>query len=382
MKQVTELTLATIPVQNSLGPGVDEKNKRLNGAKVLQLGPLNDERGEYLFVDETSLKQIVQLGDAPNKGTRVRFNHPQPGEDMSKKHLGRAKNFRVEGDVVRADIWLAEAAFSELSRNVGGYVLQLVSEDGEALGLSIHSVLDIVSMRDAEDEDGRLPLRFKSLTAVDVVDQPAATRGGMFSKEFEMSEELKEELIAGAAEGPGKPVLEEKPVAEAPVVEAVEEAALVEEQPEAAGEAVEDCEAACSNSDEKKSFKASQEAEENSLLAQAQPYIDSFGEDAGSALFLKGVDYTTALQQHHAEALTRVAELEEQCSELLAKLDAVEGVVESFEEVQTEISANLSTESAVVDAEMQQRELKLAEARKQGLSPGAAGFAALFGSNH
>ena len=375
-----ELTLASEPIYGGLSQGVDIDNKRIMGAKVIQLGALNDVRGDYLYVDEISLQQIVQLGDAPNKGTRVRFNHPQPGEDMSRKHLGRAKNFRVEGDAVRADIWLAEASFSKLSQDVGGYVLQLVSEDSEALGLSIHSVLDIVAMRDEEDSDGLMPLRFKSLTAVDVVDQPAATRGGMFSEEAIMSEELTHELLAGAAEGPGKPVLEEKPIEEAPVVEAVEEAAPVEEPKEEPVAEVEVSEEACSSIDEKESFEASQEAEEDSLLAKAQPYIDAFGEEAGSALFLRGVDYVEALSKSHTESRDRVAELEAQVSELKAQLAAVEGVVESFEEVQGEISGNLSTEAAGVDPELQLREARLTEARKHGLTPGAAGFAALFGS--
>lgn len=378
MEKNKELLLSTAVLSGG-EPGVDSKQKRITGAKVIQLGQLNDTRGEFLFVDQTSLEQVVMLGNAPNKGARVRFNHPQPGEDMARKHLGRAKNFRVEGDAVRADLWLAQAAFSELAQNVGGYVLQLVEEDSEALGLSVHTVLDIVAMRDEEDDDGHMPLRFKSLTAVDVVDQPAATRGGMFSKEEQMSEEKAlEELMAGAASGPGKPVVEEP--AEEPKEQHLN-AAPVEEQPVAEEAPVEEEkkeEECCGEEGCEHKLEASAEVGEDSLMLKAQPYLDAFGEEAGASLFLRGVGLQEALLGSHKEKAEKIEALEAEVAELKAQLASVEGVVESFEEVQADISNGLSAEKADKDPALQLREEKIAAARKQGLSPGAASFAAVF----
>lgn len=363
---IDEMTFHMEPMSSEVG--VNEKDKRLLGAKVIQLGRLNDARGDMLYVDEETLTQIVKLGNQPNKGVRVRFNHPQPGEDMSRKHLGRAKNFRVDGDSVRADIWLAASSFSELARNSGGYVLQLVGEDPEALGLSVHTALDIVAMRESASEDDIMPLRFKSLLAVDVVDMPAATRGGMFRNE-ESVMQIDEELKAGEASGPGKPVAEEvKPVEEpkpevadkvAEKVEAVVEEEKMSEEPPA--EAVE----------------LAKEKEELDLLAQAQPFIEMFGEADGASMFLRGADLDGEVRKAYSKSRETILELKAEVEDLRAKLSSVEGVVESFEEVQTEISGGLSASQAGGDNELSLREKKIEEARKCGLSGGAASFVAL-----
>ena len=174
------------------GGTVDMDKGLLLGVKVIQMGRVNDARP--FFVDETTLGQIVELGNQPTKGLKVRYTHAGR-EDAMGSHLGRASNFRIEGDCVRADVVLAKSSFISPKGNLGGYVLTLAEEDSLSLGMSVAGTLDAEEMSELE-EGGVMPLRFLDLYSADVVADPAATRNGLFSTQEPegMAEEKKEEM--------------------------------------------------------------------------------------------------------------------------------------------------------------------------------------------
>lgn len=159
---------------------VDRTRNVIFGASIIQSGDLNDDRPWE--VDTEALEQVVQLGNRPNKGTKARVTHPNMSNDGFGTHLGRWKNFRLDGDTVRADLHIADAAFDTPKGDLASYVLDLAEEDPEAFGVSIATRLDEGAMDELE-EDGRTKLRVSSLRAADIVDEPAATRGGLFSAE-------------------------------------------------------------------------------------------------------------------------------------------------------------------------------------------------------
>lgn len=156
--------------------GVDRVAKRINGVKVMQMGKVNDSRPWE--VDEETLNQVVQFGNAPNKGTKARFTHPSMSDDGFGKYLGRWTNFRVEGDSAYADLQLAESAFNTPNGDLGTYIMDMAEEDPESFGVSAATSLADVMYEDPEGKT--LPLRLDGLRAVDFVDEPAATRGGLF----------------------------------------------------------------------------------------------------------------------------------------------------------------------------------------------------------
>ena len=174
------------------GGTVDMDKGVLLGVKVIQMGRVNDARP--FFVDETTLGQIVELGNQPAKGLKVRYTHAGR-EDAMGSHLGRASNFRIEGDCVRADVVLAKSSFISPKGNLGGYVLTLAEEDSLSLGMSVAGTLDAEEMSTLE-EGGVMPLRFLDLYSADVVADPAATRNGLFSTQEPkgMAEEKNEEM--------------------------------------------------------------------------------------------------------------------------------------------------------------------------------------------
>lgn len=166
------------------GPiGVDRPNKVIRGFVVAQEGSFKTEgRGEF---DIKALKQIVSLMKEEPKGLKSRFAHPTLSEDGIGKFLGRARNPRLDGDKVRADLHLSDASFTAPSGNLGGHVMDLAEEDSDALSSSLVLQADeLVRLNDdgtrKEDADGD-PLppiwRPTALHATDIVDTGDAVDG-------------------------------------------------------------------------------------------------------------------------------------------------------------------------------------------------------------
>lgn len=161
--------------------------------------------GHYAWVDQFAVEQVAMLGNRARNGVKVRFTHPGLSSDGMGTLLGRAKNFRVEGDKTLADIHFQKSAHNTPDGDLAKYVMDLAEEDPEAFGTSIVFDHDRGEEdrfeADHEDEDGyfRSPddsntnnyrhIRLAKLWASDVVDEPAANPGGLFRKGNEVAEE-------------------------------------------------------------------------------------------------------------------------------------------------------------------------------------------------
>lgn len=190
--------------------GIDREARVIHGVSVISEG---EAMGHGLMIDETTLDQVVENAQKPHRGVKARFGHPLMSSNAEGTFLGRMKNFRkvtADGEKarVRADLHLAEVAFSATANNVGEYTLDLADEDPEAFGVSIvfdgepAFVLNEDGTRKEDPETGTplLPLaRVKRLWAADVVDEPA-TGDGMFARTVELSATFTRQLDALLAE--------------------------------------------------------------------------------------------------------------------------------------------------------------------------------------
>jgi hypothetical protein len=163
---------------------VDERAGRILGAKIIQAGDTNDDRP--ITIDGETLAQVVALGNQPNRGIKARFAHPSMSDDGLGRYIGRWTDFRLsdDGQAVLADLAIAESSHETPEGDLGAYVLELAKDDPEAFGVSIVSGPDAEAMETLRKDlpDGaRVPLRLSKLRAADFVDEPAATRGGLFS---------------------------------------------------------------------------------------------------------------------------------------------------------------------------------------------------------
>lgn len=178
---------------------VDREAKVIHGFSVITRG---EALGHYLWIDQEFLSQVAAAGNARKAGLKSRFTHPGLSGDGMGKQIGRAKDFRLEGGQVYADLHLYEKANQEYVENV----MDLAEEDPAAFGASIVFGEDVGAMdrflADHEDKDGvfhspdpdnakNLPhARLADLLAVDAVDEPAANPDGLFSMEFLPGSEL------------------------------------------------------------------------------------------------------------------------------------------------------------------------------------------------
>ena len=169
---------------------VDRENRVIYGVSAAQAV---EALGHGLMLDGKTLEQIVALGNAAKNGIKSRYTHPGLSSDGMGKHLGRMKNFRVEGDKAVGDVYLSSAASKSPDGDLAGYVMDLAEEDSAALGMSVSIGANLVWTLDNGSEvfaDNERPAnaltelpvaRAVELYAVDVVDEPAANRDGMFS---------------------------------------------------------------------------------------------------------------------------------------------------------------------------------------------------------
>jgi hypothetical protein len=163
------------------GFGVDRRNRIIHGIAVVTKG---EALGHNLLLDETFLDAVVEQGNRTKTGVKSRFDHPNASGTSMGTMLGRVRQLRRDGDVVRGDLHLLEAASKTPEGDLAGYVMDLAEEDPQAFGASIVFTGDELAQKDAdgtERPDVPKLARLKKLMAADVVDQPAANPGGMFS---------------------------------------------------------------------------------------------------------------------------------------------------------------------------------------------------------
>lgn len=165
---------------------VDRDDEIIYGFAVITKGEV---RGHGFEADDETLRQVLKLGKAAGRpGIKSRFGHPNMSETALGTLLGRAKKFRRDGDLVRADLHIQPTAHETPNGDLASYVLDLAEEDPSAFGSSIvydgHEEYrvnkDGTLKRD--DEGNALPplARVDRLWAADIVDEPAANEGGLF----------------------------------------------------------------------------------------------------------------------------------------------------------------------------------------------------------
>lgn len=349
---------------------VDPLTETIHGVKVMQLGRVNDWRP--LLIDMETLKQVVYYGNRPNKGVKCRYTHAAvqgDGETIG-THLGRWTNFRIDNDCVRADLSIAKSSHLSPKGDIGGYVLSVTVEDPEAIGASVHGDFDEELMRESASE-GLMPVRYQGLYSVDIVGEPAATRGGLFScdKEEQMADavaepEKKEEDYSFLASEDMAPEDKVKKVAE---MLGVDMPSDEEEEPEKEEEAMASEEPA---PEEKK--------KEEAMSKGHEPFVEAFGA-LGAQWFLEGKSLVECFKVTLDNERKLTASLSQKITELESKVKAVDylrghdsPLSESFAKKQEKLE--VSPEEALKKA----RETKVTELVKQGVDEKTARWTAAF----
>lgn len=181
--------------------GVDREARVIRGYVVAEAGPFKTPgRGEF---DEDGLSKIIELMRAKTAGTKSRFAHPNLSADGLGKFLGRAKNARLDGGKVRADLHLDPSSFTSPAGDLGSYVMDLAENDPGAFGSSLVLESDKTyrlnekGERRTDDKGEPLPPLWmpRKIFSSDIVDEPDAVHGGLLAAGMIDVAELPDEVL-------------------------------------------------------------------------------------------------------------------------------------------------------------------------------------------
>lgn len=170
----------------------------LRGVSLIAMG---EALGHRLWIDGTTLEQVVELGNAEGVGVKSRFTHPGLSSDGMGKALGRIFNIERSGSRVLGDLHFLQSAHDTPDGDLAGYVMSLATEDPKFAGLSIVFDHDVGEENrfmdnhmnpegefvspDPSNEKNFPHVRIAELVATDVVDEPAANPDGLFMRAAE-----------------------------------------------------------------------------------------------------------------------------------------------------------------------------------------------------
>jgi len=171
--------------------GVDKEQKIIRGYVVAQLGPFKSGRGAF---DLESLRVIVRLMNEQPDGVKVRLGHPDgTTAEAVASFIGWARNARLDGDCVRADMHLSPVAFLTIGGGAsrGDYLLARAELEPLSLGSSLELDCDMAYRLDGNGHPlvsaaGELlpPVWTPTLiVASDIVDEGDAVHGGLLARE-------------------------------------------------------------------------------------------------------------------------------------------------------------------------------------------------------
>lgn len=176
---------------------VDEATGIINDVSVCTVG---EAKGHGVQLDQEFVDRVAELGNQHPQGLKCRFGHPSMSNEALGTYTGRFKNFRVNGNKAIADLHLDDVAKKAPNGDLYGYVIGMAQKNPDMFGSSIVFTPGKMYQRDKDgnkvypDEfssiSGRPVKKFsekpwfiecEQLHATDLVDEPAANEGGLFS---------------------------------------------------------------------------------------------------------------------------------------------------------------------------------------------------------
>lgn len=145
--------------------GVDRTNSIINGVSVITAGPA---LGHGSFIDQTTLQEMEACAKTYAGGLKVVDRHTK-GSDSIFSTVGSLRNFRIEGNQLKADLHLLKSEANTAK------LLEMAETIPDTFGLSV------AFSGGTEVIDGKTYDRCAELYNAALVDVPAANPTGLFS---------------------------------------------------------------------------------------------------------------------------------------------------------------------------------------------------------
>lgn len=171
-------------------PNVDKENGRLNNVVIMSTEFNLNKNAEFTLQNQ---KEIVELGNNPENKVYCYLGHAKQGATSNDRlpfRLGYFENFRIDKTKVKADLVLSPTIESNpvlkarFPDGITPYIYTLAEHESSECGFSM-----CVGLYYNEDDS----VTIKTLTSVDLVEEPALTIG-LFSKEEPMTDKIIEEV--------------------------------------------------------------------------------------------------------------------------------------------------------------------------------------------
>lgn len=148
---------------------IDAESGVIYGVSVITIGEAAG-KNSGTWIDATTLSQLHSVASGFKDGVKVKLSQSKEHDGSAGQIVGVLKNFHTDGNQERADLHLlkSDAQFSK--------IIEMSSTMPSEFGLSISVP------KNMEKVDGKNCLRISDIYSVDIVEQPAANKGGLFSK--------------------------------------------------------------------------------------------------------------------------------------------------------------------------------------------------------
>ena len=298
--------------------------------------------GHEMWIDETTLAQVIEASSLGKHGVKSRFTHPSMSSDGMGRHLGRIHDVQLSDGRVVGDLHFAESAHNTPDGDLASYVMTLAKEDPNAAGLSIvfehdfHSEDEFMIANGATLSRGQVDystfqspdpaniknyphVRLSKLRAADIVDEPAANPDGMFDRQS-LARDADSFLSFAAG------LTKAKPDQIMFGIDAERASQFFTRWLDSHGLSLVLKEelAEMAQSQTAEPTTATPEITRASLLAEQSRYVARFGAEDGVAWFTAGKDYTEALEAFSDQQAAKIEKLRAQLAESEAKFASIQ----------------------------------------------------------
>jgi hypothetical protein len=227
---------------------IDAQAATITDVSVITVG---EAKGHGMQIDAQTLVEVKAAAETYAGGLKVKTDHYTGFNEI----VGTLKNFRIDGDQLRADLFLLK------NHDATARILEMAELMPDTFGLSIS-----FTGEHEESDNDIVFARCTEIYSADLVDAPAANPTGLFSVKVDSEKkDMDEKQIADAIAAALAPVIEEMAAMQAKLaaLEVDEEKEMTEDKPE---EMTED-KAMVEHDEEKEDMSAKLAAEVSELKA-------------------------------------------------------------------------------------------------------------------
>jgi len=236
---------------------IDAQAATISDVSVITVG---EAKGHGMQIDAQTLTEVKAAAETYAGGLKVKTDHYTGFNEI----VGTLKNFRIDGDQLRADLFLLK------NHDATARILEMAELMPDTFGLSIS-----FTGEHEESEGGTVFARCTEIYSADLVDAPAANPTGLFSAKVDSAKKVMDEKqFAEALSAALAPINDKLSAFEAFMTEATTKFAALEYKPEdEEAPKMEDGEMPESEDEEKEDMSAKLAAE----LAEIKCLVTNFG---------------------------------------------------------------------------------------------------------